>query len=55
MTDQPIKQGDEHGGPNGTPDQSPSDNPPGQKPGSPATGGKGSQGAGGPAGFGTSD
>lgn len=55
MTDQPIEQDNEQGGPDGTPGQTPNDNQPGQKPGAPATGGEGSQGAGGPAGFGTAD
>ena len=57
MTDQPIEQDKDPGQPGqgDTPGQTPADNQPGQKPGSPATGGEGSQGAGGPAGFGTGD
>lgn len=57
MTDQPIEQNNDEdlsvGG--DAPDLTPNDDHPGQERGAPATGGEGSQGAGGPAGFGTAD
>ena len=57
MTDQPIEQDNDQGQPGqgGTPELTPDENQPGQERGAPATGGEGSQGAGGPAGFGTAD
>lgn len=57
MTDQPIEQGNDQGQPLGgdKPVLTPNENQPGQERGAPATGGEGSKGAGGPAGFGTAD
>lgn len=57
MTDQPIEQGNDQAQPLGgdKPVMTPNENQPGQEQGAPATGGEGSQGAGGPAGFGTAD
>lgn len=60
MTNRPSDQTNEEAETNQpatTPDptETQKEDQPGQKPGSPVTGGEGSQGAGGPAGFGTAD
>ncbi|MBG7614659.1 hypothetical protein IWC96_05105 [Brevundimonas sp. BAL450] len=57
MTDQANEQNNDQGQPvdGDTPELTPNENQPGQERGAPATGGEGSQGAGGPAGFGAAD